>query len=127
MSGDKTKYSQDELTEFEAIIIQKLDRAKKEYGTLVSAISRRDDTGTDMTTGALRSLEDGTETEEKERLNQLASRQEKFIRNLEDALVRIKNGTYGVCIDTGKLIAKERLKSVPHTLHSIESKLKQKT
>jgi RNA polymerase-binding transcription factor DksA len=71
-------------------------------------------------------MEDGAETAEKENLNQLAVRQMKFAQNLENALMRIKNGTYGVCIDSGKLISKERLRLVPHTQHSIEAKLKQK-
>ena len=63
---------------------------------------------------------------ERESLNQLAARQQKFVINLENALIRIKNGTYGVCVDTGKLISKERLKAVPHTMHSIEAKLAKK-
>jgi RNA polymerase-binding transcription factor DksA len=71
-------------------------------------------------------MEDGAETAEKENINQLAVRQMKFAQNLENALMRIKNGTYGVCIDSGKLISKERLRLVPHTQHSIEAKLKQK-
>jgi RNA polymerase-binding transcription factor DksA len=71
-------------------------------------------------------MEDGADTAEKENLNQLAVRQQKFAVNLENALMRIKNGTYGVCIDSGKLISKERLRLVPHTQHSIEAKLKQK-
>jgi RNA polymerase-binding transcription factor DksA len=71
-------------------------------------------------------LEDGADTLERENMSQLAARQQKFIINLENALVRIKNGTYGVCVDTGKLIAKDRLKAVPHTMHSIEAKLAKK-
>ena len=70
-------------------------------------------------------LEDGADMMEKENLSQLASRQQKFMVQLENAMVRIKNGTYGICVDTGKLISKERLKAVPHTMHSIEAKLKQ--
>jgi len=71
-------------------------------------------------------MEDGADTQEKESMNQLAVRQQKFAKNLENALMRIKNGTYGVCIDSGKLISKERLRLVPHTQHSIEAKLKQR-
>jgi len=71
-------------------------------------------------------LEDGADTAEKENLSQLAARQQKFMTQLENALVRIKNGTYGICVDTGKLIRKARLKSVPHTMHSIEAKLNRK-
>ena len=68
-------------------------------------------------------LKDGADTAEKENLSQLAARQQKFINNLENALIRIKNGTYGICVDTGKLIPKERLRAVPHTMHCIEAKL----
>jgi RNA polymerase-binding transcription factor DksA len=71
-------------------------------------------------------LEDGADTLERENLSQLAARQQKFVINLENALIRIKNGTYGICVDTGKLIAKDRLKAVPHTMHSIEAKLAKK-
>jgi RNA polymerase-binding transcription factor DksA len=71
-------------------------------------------------------LEDGADTLERESMNQLAARQQKFVINLENALIRIKNGTYGVCVDSGKLISKERLKAVPHTMHSIEAKLAKK-
>lgn len=123
MSTDKSRYSKEELEEFEELILQKTERAKKELNTLMSALSRKNDSGTSSTTGALVSLEDGAETAEKEKLNQLAVRQQKFIKNLEDALVRIKNGTYGICSVTGKLISKERLRAVPHTTQSIEAKL----
>jgi RNA polymerase-binding transcription factor DksA len=71
-------------------------------------------------------LEDGADTLERESMNQLAARQQKFVINLENALIRIKNGTYGICVDSGKLISKERLKAVPHTMHSIEAKLAKK-
>jgi RNA polymerase-binding transcription factor DksA len=71
-------------------------------------------------------LEDGADTLERESMNQLAARQQKFVINLENALIRIKNGTYGVCVDSGKLISKERLKAVPHTMHSIEAKMAKK-
>lgn len=122
---DKTKYSPEELAEFENIINDKLGKAKEELNYIKSTLTRKDDEGTDTTAGSVKVLEDGADTAEKENLSQLAARQQKFIAQLENAKIRIKNGTYGVCVDTGKLISKERLKAVPHTLHSIEAKLKQ--
>jgi RNA polymerase-binding transcription factor DksA len=93
---------------------------------LKETLSKKNDSGTDFTASTSKLLEDGADTLERENLSQLAARQQKFIINLENALIRIKNGTYGVCVDTGKLIAKERLKAVPHTMHSIEAKLAKK-
>lgn len=122
----KTAYSPDELKEFEEIILQKLAVAKEELSMLKDTISKKNDSGTDHTASTSKLLEDGADTLERESMNQLAGRQQKFIINLENALVRIKNGTYGVCVDTGKLIGKERLKAVPHTMHSIEAKLAKK-
>ncbi|PIQ48912.1 MAG: molecular chaperone DnaK [Cytophagales bacterium CG12_big_fil_rev_8_21_14_0_65_40_12] len=122
----KTRYSENELKEFEAIILDKLELAKNELNELKKSITKGGDTGTDITNNSTKVLEDGADTMEKENMNQLAARQQKFINNLENALIRIKNGTYGICIDTGKLIAKERLKAVPHTMHSIEAKLAQR-
>ena len=87
---------------------------------------KKNDSGTDNTASTSKLLEDGADTLERESLSQLAARQQKFVINLENALVRIKNGTYGVCVDTGKLISKERLRAVPHTMHSIEAKLAKK-
>ncbi|MEY4382730.1 MAG: hypothetical protein RI995_272 [Bacteroidota bacterium] len=123
---EKQRYSADELKEFEEIILKKLDETKAELTYLMEAIRKKNDSGTDDTSGNSKVMEDGADTAEKENLNQLAGRQQKFAQNLEKALMRIKNGTYGVCIETGKLIAKERLRLVPHTQHSIEAKLKQK-
>lgn len=108
---------------FEKIINEKLEKARGEFRALKETLNRTNDSGTDNTAGTLKILEDGADTLEKESMSQLAARQQKFITQLENALVRIKNGTYGVCIDTGKLISKERLKAVPHTMHSIEAKL----
>ena len=119
---EKNRYSTSELAEFEALINEKLDKARIELNDLKKSLTRSDETGTDATTSP-KMLEDGADTLEKERLNQLAAHQQKFINNLESALIRIKNGTYGLCVDTGKLISKERLRAVPHTMHSIESKL----
>ena len=100
--------------------------AKEELSSLKESLSKKNDSGTDNTASTSKLLEDGADTLERESLSQLAARQQKFIINLENALIRIKNGTYGVCVDTGKLIAKERLKAVPHTMHSIEAKLAKK-
>ena len=124
--SEKTKYTADELKEFEELILDKLAKAQKELDFIRNTLSKKDETGTDSTATTVKVLEDGADTAEKENLTQLAARQSKFIGNLENALIRIKNGTYGVCIDTGKLISKERLKAVPHTQHSIEAKLNQK-
>jgi RNA polymerase-binding transcription factor DksA len=123
---EKTAYSQDELKEFEVIILQKLSIAKEELHSLKETLSKKNDSGTDYTASTSKLLEDGADTLERESMSQLAARQQKFVANLENALIRIKNGTYGICVDTGKLIAKERLKAVPHTMHSIEAKLAKK-
>ena len=121
---DKSKYSKKELMEFEELILQKLKLAEEELKTLMGSINHSTDETIDGSYGGVKTLEDGAETMEREQMNQLAARQQKFINNLENALIRIKNGTYGICIDTGKLIQKERLMSVPHTMHSIDAKLK---
>lgn len=122
----KTAYTPEELVEFEEIILKKLAIAKEELSMLKQTLSKKNDSGTDFTAATSKLLEDGADTLERESMNQLAARQQKFIINLENALVRIKNGTYGVCVDTGKLISKERLRAVPHTMHSIEAKLAKK-
>lgn len=121
--AEKTKYSEEELAEFEELINQKLEKARHELSILKGSLTRNSDDGADAAQGAVKTLEDGADTAEKEQLSQLAGRQQKFINNLENALIRIKNGTYGICVDTGKLISKERLRAVPHTMHSIEAKL----
>ncbi|HEU5289157.1 MAG TPA: TraR/DksA C4-type zinc finger protein [Cyclobacteriaceae bacterium] len=121
---DRTRYSDEELKEFEKLILEKLEKARSEYRILKDTLSRDNDAGTDATSGGnTKVLEDGAETAEKENLSQLAARQQKFITNLENALVRIKNSTYGICSVTGKLISKERLIAVPHTTQSIEAKM----
>lgn len=122
---EKNRYSDEELKEFEQLIDQKLAKAREELENIKQSLSRINDNGTDTTVGNSKLLEDGADTLEKESLSQLAARQQKFIIQLENAKARIKNRTYGICIDTGKLIAKERLRAVPHTRHSIEAKLKQ--
>ncbi len=125
MAEENLRYSDSDLQEFESIILDKLEKAKVELDYIKESLSRKNDESTDNTSNNINTLEDSADALEKENLNQLAGRQVKFIQQLESALVRIKNKTYGVCVDTGKLIAKERLKAVPHTRHSIEAKLKQ--
>ena len=121
---DKTRYSESELKEFEVLIKGKLEKARDEFKILKDTLNRNNDAGTDSTSGGnTKVLEDGAETAEKENLSQLAARQLKYMTNLENALVRIKNGTYGICTVTGKLISKERLIAVPHTTQSIEAKM----
>ncbi|NBW02702.1 MAG: TraR/DksA family transcriptional regulator [Cytophagia bacterium] len=123
---EKQRYSAEELKEFEQIILEKLEDSKSELTYLRETLSKKNDSGTDKTSGNSKVMEDGAETAEKENMNQLAVRLQKFVGSLEKALMRIKNGTYGVCVESGKLISKERLRLVPHTQHSIEAKLKQR-
>ena len=120
----KNRYTKKELEEFEKIILDKINKATKELDYIKESLIRKNVSGTDSTQGALKTLEDGADTLEKENLSQLAGRQQKFINNLQKAIIRIKNGTYGICKDSGKLISKARLKAVPHATQSIESKLK---
>lgn len=120
---EKTRYSEAELAEFEEIILKKLKATNNEIEFIRNTLSRKDDNGTDNTALGSKTLEDGADMREKERLNQSASRLSKFASQLEAALIRIKNGTYGVCKDTGKLIPAERLRAVPHTQQTIEAKL----
>ena len=108
------------------MIISKMEQAQNELNILKQSLNRSSDSGTADTSSTAKVLEDGAETMEKESLNQLAVRQQKFLTNLENALVRIKNGTYGICKESGKLISKERLRAVPHTTLSIEAKLEEK-
>ena len=122
---EKTRYSDSELLEFKNIILEKLRIAREELSALTTTLSNSNANGTDDTAGTFKTLEHGSATLEKEQTNQLAARQKKFIDNLEAALVRIENKTYGICRETGKLIQKERLKAVPHTTLSIEAKNKQ--
>ena len=120
---EKTSYSEEELKEFEVLITSKLEDARGELNYIREALHKRNDPGTDVTAGSSKPMEDGADTSEKESMSQLAARLQKFSTQLENALIRIKNGTYGVCIDTGKLIPKERLRAVPHTQQTIEAKL----
>jgi DnaK suppressor protein len=104
-----TIYSETELQEFKTLILDKLQTAQGELGTLAQSLSSTNANGTDDTSGTYKTLEDGSATMEKEQTNQLAARQQKFIEQLQAALVRIENKTYGICRETGKLIPKERL------------------
>lgn len=122
---EKTRYSDSELQEFKELILGKLKSSREEFLSLTASLSNPNSHGTEDTSGAYKTLEDGSATLEKEQINQLAARQKKFIDNLEAALVRIENKTYGICRETGKLIQKERLRAVPHATLSMEAKLKQ--
>ena len=121
----KTRYSDVELEEFRAIINSKLEDARKELFLLQAQMTASNDHGTDDTASTFKILEDGSDSLAKEEAGQLAGRQKKFIEQLENAMVRIENKTYGVCRVSGKLIPKERLRAVPHTTQTIEAKLKQ--
>ena len=121
----KTRYSDAELQEFKSLITDKLRSSREELAALSQSLSNPNMNGTDDTAGTYKTLEDGSATLEKESINQLAARQRKFIDNLENALVRIENKTYGICRETGQLIPKERLRAVPHATLSMEAKLKQ--
>src|ERR1700709_2892716 len=125
VENEKTRYSDSELQEFKALLLDKLRSSKEELNALATALSSPNANGTDDTAGTYKTLEDGWATLEKEQINQLAARQKKFIEQLEAALMRIENRTYGICRETGKLIPKERLRGVPHTTLSMEAKLKQ--
>ncbi len=124
MADEKLRYTKEELQEFRDIILGKLEIAKGEFNGLREGLKNDAANGGDSNKNL--TFEDGAETFEKENLNQLAGRQLKFIQNLEGALVRIENGTYGVCRTSGQLIPKERLRAVPHTTQTIEAKLNRK-
>lgn len=120
--SEKTKYSETELEEFRTIINEKLNTAKEEYENLRAAVINADGNDTVDTSPTFKIMEEGASTLSKEEAGRLAQRQMKFIQNLQAALVRIENGTYGICRETGKLIPKERLRAVPHATLSIEAK-----
>ncbi|ULB35683.1 MULTISPECIES: TraR/DksA family transcriptional regulator [Proteiniphilum] len=124
--SEKTKYSEEELEEFRAIINEKLQVARQEYENYRAAVTNTDGNDTVDTSPTYKVLEEGASTLSKEEAGRLAQRQMKFIQNLQAALVRIENGTYGICRETGKLIPKERLRAVPHATLSIEAKSKKK-
>ncbi|MCJ8291176.1 MAG: TraR/DksA C4-type zinc finger protein [Crocinitomicaceae bacterium] len=118
----KTRYSDNELKEFTDLIHNKLAEAKVDLELLKGSLSHNDDHGTNDTGRTFNMMEDGSDTLSREEVAQLASRQEKFVASLNNALIRIENKTYGICRVTGKLIQKERLMLVPHATLSIEAK-----
>ncbi|MBP6557866.1 TraR/DksA C4-type zinc finger protein [Flavobacterium buctense] len=122
MVEEKLRYSDADLAEFKEIILAKIDKAKADLDLIKSAYMNDLNNGTDDTSPTFKAFEEGSETMSKEANSQLAIRQEKFIRDLKNALFRVENKTYGVCKVTGKLISKERLKIVPHATMSIEAK-----
>jgi RNA polymerase-binding transcription factor DksA len=119
---EKTRYSDAELDEFRVIIQEKLETAKRDYDLLKSTLMNTDGNDVTDTSPTFKVLEEGASTLSKEEAGRLAQRQMKFIQNLQAALVRIENKTYGICRETGKLIPKERLRAVPHATLSIEAK-----
>ena len=119
------RYPASDLDEFKALIEQKLELAREDLRQLRASMSHKDDNSTEDTAPTFKMMEDGSETMSREETAALAARQEKFIVNLENALMRIKNKTYGICRVTGKLIPKERLRLVPHATLSIEAKQRQ--
>ena len=122
MSELKVRYSDEELEEFQVLIESKLERSRKELALLKEAFAHRDGNTTDDTSPTFKLMEDGAEVSSKEEIGQLAARQQKFITNLENALIRIQNKSYGICRATGQLIPKDRLRAVPHATLSIEAK-----
>jgi len=121
----KTTYTDAELQEFRDIIERKLDIAKEDLELLTEAYTNKSEHGTNDTSPTFKVLEEGQQVLSKEENSRLAARQLRFIQNLDNALVRIENKTYGICRVTGKLISKERLRAVPHATLSIEAKLNQ--
>lgn len=122
----KVRYSDKDLAEFKELIEAKIEKAQKHLQLLKSSYMNDGNNGTDDTAPTFKAFEEGSETMSKEANTQLAIRQEKFIRDLKNAILRIENKTYGICRVTGKLINKERLKLVPHATLSIEAKNMQK-
>ena len=120
--ADKTRYTDAELEEFRAIIIEKLELAQRDYDRLKSSLMNMDGNDVDDTSPTFKVLEEGANTLSKEETTRLAGRQLKFIQSLQAALIRIENKTYGICRETGKLIPAGRLRAVPHATLSIEAK-----
>lgn len=122
MTDEVVRYSDADLAEFKEIILKKIEKAKADLDLIKSAYMNDLNNGTDDTSPTFKAFEEGSETMSKEANSQLAIRQEKFIRDLKNALFRVENKTYGICKVTGKLIGKDRLKIVPHATMSIEAK-----
>ncbi len=125
MEGNKVRYSDTELDDFKKIILAKIENAEKDLELLKEQFANDKNNGTEDTSPTFKSFDEGSATMSKEANSQLASRQEKFIRDLKNAILRIENKTYGICRVTGKLIEAERLKLVPHATLSMEAKMKQ--
>ena len=122
-NNKKTRYSDEELTEFKQIILDKLGKAREDLKLLTEAYTNHSEHDTNDTSPTFKVLEEGQQVLSKEENSRLAARQQRFITNLENALVRIENKTYGICRVTGKLISPERLRAVPHATLSIDAKL----
>lgn len=122
IADEITRYSDADLAEFKELIIKKINKAQSDLDLIKSAYMNDLNNGTDDTSPTFKAFEEGSETMSKEANSQLAIRQEKFIRDLKNALFRVENKTYGTCRITGKLIGKERLLIVPHATMSIEAK-----
>lgn len=120
--AEKKRYTDEELMEFKELILQKIEIARSDYDQILAALTHRDNNSVEDTSPTYKVMEEGYATQSKEELNTLAARQKKFIDNLNYALIRIENKTYGICRVTGKLIPKERLRAVPHATLSIEAK-----
>ena len=120
--AEKARYSDEELQELKELILEKIDKAQREYDTLRASFMNSDGNGVADTSPTFKALEEGAYTLGKEEAARLAERQRQFIQKLQAALVRIENKTYGICRVTGKLIPKERLRAVPHATLSIDGK-----
>lgn len=123
--SEKKRYSDEELQEFKEIILEKLDKARREYDSLKASVTNTEGNDIADTCPTFKILEEGASTLSKEQAGHLAQRQMKFIQHLQNALIRIENKTYGVCCETGELIPKERLRAVPHATRSVEAKINQ--
>lgn len=124
--AEKTRYSDEELVEFRDLILEKIRLAQRDYQQMMDVLTNKEGNGVDDTMPTYKILEEGSMTQTREELTNMAARQQKFIQGLQAALVRIENKTYGICRVTGKLIPKERLRAVPHATMSIEAKLASK-
>lgn len=124
--AEKKRYTDEELEEFRAIINEKLRITREDYAATMRILTNQDSNDVDDTSPTYKALEEGSSTQSKEELVQMAQRQQKFIQGLEAALVRIENKTYGVDRITGELIPKERLRAVPHATLSVASKMQRK-
>ncbi|OWK99363.1 molecular chaperone DnaK [Kaistella haifensis DSM 19056] len=122
MAEERQRYSDSDLKEFKELIQQKIEKAEKDLMLIRESFINDQNNGTDDTSPTFKAFEEGAETLSKEQNAILAGRQEKFVRDLKNALIRIENKTYGICRVTGKLIGKERLRAVPHATLSIEAK-----